>query len=90
MPPSLAPEHRGFANWTSGSVASAQINTEAEQESSVAVGELGLGWGAGSGGIQPSQGEGGKKRRSPGRNQNARKRNMRCGMYAGTPLLRVT
>ena len=33
----LALEHRGCANWTSGSVASVQINREAAQESSGAV-----------------------------------------------------
>lgn len=37
----LALEHRGCANWTSGSVASVQINREAAQESSGAV------WGIG-------------------------------------------
>lgn len=33
----LALEHRGCTNWTSGSVASVQINREAAQESSSAV-----------------------------------------------------
>lgn len=33
----LAREHRGCANWTSGSVASVQINREAVRESSGAV-----------------------------------------------------
>ena len=36
-PRCLALEHRGCANWTSGSVASVQINREAAQESSGAV-----------------------------------------------------
>lgn len=36
-PQCLALEHRGCANWTSGSVASVQINREAAQESSGAV-----------------------------------------------------
>lgn len=37
----LALEHRGCANWTSGSVASVQINREAAQESSGAVRGIG-------------------------------------------------
>lgn len=36
----LAREHRGCANWTSGSVASVHINREAGQESSGAVGGI--------------------------------------------------
>lgn len=36
----LALEHRGCANWTSGSVASVHINREAAQESSGAVGGI--------------------------------------------------
>lgn len=37
----LALEHRGCANWTSGSMASVQINREAAQESPEAVGGIG-------------------------------------------------
>lgn len=37
----LALEHRGCANWTSGSVASVQINREGAQESSGAVRGIG-------------------------------------------------
>lgn len=40
-PQCLALEHRGCANWTSGSVASVQINMEAAQESSGAVRGIG-------------------------------------------------
>lgn len=40
-PQCLALEHRGCANWTSGSVASVQINMEAAQESSGTVRGIG-------------------------------------------------